>query len=156
MKAIIFDFDGTLVDSMPIWRGLGKKYLKSIGIQSKRGLREQLSRLTMSESINLLIEEYQLSKTVEEVEKDLNNLLRERIDSLKLRPFFQEILDYFKERGVRMCIATANEREHIEAFIIANDLGDYFEFILLIVPWFYLKGMNRLVVLQWLLINQKQ
>lgn len=130
MKAIIFDFDGTLVDSMPIWRGLGKKYLKSIGVVPKRGLREQLSRLTMSESVELLIEEYQLEKTSQEVNQELNDLLRDRIASLKLRPFFQEILEYFKNRGIRMCIATANEREHIEAFIKSNQLEDYFEFIL--------------------------
>ncbi len=129
MKAIIFDFDGTLVDSMPIWRSIGKRYLKSLGVQAKRGLREELSRMTTNESCHYLIDEYQLDKTVDEVKEELNDLLRLKLSSLNLRPYFREILKHFHDRGVKMCIATANEREHIESFIKRHNLSDFFEFI---------------------------
>ena len=34
IKAVIMDIDGTLLDSMPIWEDLGKRYLASLGIQA--------------------------------------------------------------------------------------------------------------------------
>ena len=35
IKGIIFDVDGTLLDSMHIWGELGKRYLASVGIEAK-------------------------------------------------------------------------------------------------------------------------
>ena len=32
IKAAIFDADGTLLDSMPVWNDIGELYLKSIGL----------------------------------------------------------------------------------------------------------------------------
>jgi len=130
MKAIIMDFDGTLVDSMSIWRGLGKIYLKSLGVVPKKDLRDRLSRLTLEESTVYLIEEYNLDKTSEQVKHEINSILRKRFRELELRPYFLNVLSLFKEQGIRMCIATANERMHIEAFLESNQLEDYFEFIL--------------------------
>lgn len=37
IKGIIFDVDGTLLDSMHIWGGLGKRYLSYVGIEAKPG-----------------------------------------------------------------------------------------------------------------------
>lgn len=130
MKAIIFDFDGTLVDTMPIWRSLGTKYLKQLGKEPQAGLREQLSRMTMNESIQFLIDEYGLSKTNQEVAVELNEILKQKFRDLELRKHFQDVLNFFKSKEVTMCIASANEREHIEAFLDANKLHDYFEFVL--------------------------
>ena len=36
VKGIIFDADGTLLNSMPIWENLGELYLKSMGIEDKQ------------------------------------------------------------------------------------------------------------------------
>ena len=38
IKSAIFDVDGTLIDSMPVWHNCGVRYLKSIGIKAEPGL----------------------------------------------------------------------------------------------------------------------
>ena len=40
MKNIIFDLDGTLIDSMPVWNGVGKKFLKDNGVEPPEDIEE--------------------------------------------------------------------------------------------------------------------
>ena len=39
IKAVIFDVDGTLLDSMGIWDDIGGKYLRKIGIEPEPELK---------------------------------------------------------------------------------------------------------------------
>lgn len=36
LQSAIFDMDGTLLDSMPIWRDLGTSVLRGLGIEPSR------------------------------------------------------------------------------------------------------------------------
>ena len=38
LEAAIFDLDGTLLDSMPIWQGLGEKYLLQKNLYKKSSI----------------------------------------------------------------------------------------------------------------------
>ena len=42
IKGAIFDIDGTLLDSMPIWENVGARYLATLGIKAKPDLKERL------------------------------------------------------------------------------------------------------------------
>ena len=50
IKGMIFDADGTLLDSMPIWDDLGVRYLKELGVEAEPGLPEILFRMSLEES----------------------------------------------------------------------------------------------------------
>lgn len=39
LRCAIFDFDGTLFDSMYVWDTLGETYLKVIGVVPREGMR---------------------------------------------------------------------------------------------------------------------
>ena len=45
----IFDIDGTLLDSMPIWENAGARYLATLGIKAKPDLKERLDALSLPE-----------------------------------------------------------------------------------------------------------
>ena len=45
----IFDMDGTLVDSMHYWKGLGRDYLESLGIRPDEKLLWMVKAMTMVE-----------------------------------------------------------------------------------------------------------
>ena len=45
----IFDMDGTLVDSMHYWKGLGRDYLESLGIHTEEHLLGMVKTMTMLE-----------------------------------------------------------------------------------------------------------
>ena len=49
IRAAIFDFDGTIVDSMPVWNDAGKIYLEKLGIKAEDGLGDKLLEMNMKE-----------------------------------------------------------------------------------------------------------
>lgn len=54
IKGIIFDADGTLLDSMRIWAELGERYLTGLGIKAEEGLSDILYPMTLEESSNYI------------------------------------------------------------------------------------------------------
>lgn len=54
IKGIIFDVDGTLLDSMHIWGELGKRHLSFVGIKAKPGLAKILFPMSLDESSEYL------------------------------------------------------------------------------------------------------
>ena len=51
IKGAIFDIDGTLLDSMPIWENAGARYLATLGIKAKPDLKERLDACQKEPSI---------------------------------------------------------------------------------------------------------
>ena len=61
-ELIIFDFDGTLLDSMPMWKHLGSEYIMSQGITPPSDLDEKLVTMTLEQSGMYYIKELGLVK----------------------------------------------------------------------------------------------
>ena len=58
INTAIFDIDGTLLDSSPMWAELGERFLRSRGITPRGGLSDRLLRLSLEEGAELLRREY--------------------------------------------------------------------------------------------------
>jgi len=56
----IFDCDGTLLDSMRMWDNISSDYLRSLGIQPPEDLAEILDPLTFPESVQYLVDHFDL------------------------------------------------------------------------------------------------
>lgn len=54
IKGAIFDFDGTLFDSMYIWDTAGETYLASIGVTPRPGVNEAVCALSLSQTASYL------------------------------------------------------------------------------------------------------
>ncbi|MDE7194521.1 MAG: HAD family phosphatase, partial [Oscillospiraceae bacterium] len=63
----IFDIDGTLLDTSPMWAGLGERFLRSRGITPRGELSEKLLRLSLEEGAELLRREYLQNETAAEI-----------------------------------------------------------------------------------------
>ena len=73
----IFDMDGTVLDSMPIWDHLADHFLLKQGRTPKPELREALRALNMKATAEYLKEQYALLQTGEEIAHALNVLAAE-------------------------------------------------------------------------------
>ncbi|MBE6911248.1 MAG: HAD family phosphatase [Ruminococcaceae bacterium] len=112
VKGVIFDMDGTLTDSMYIWRSAASNYIRSIGKTPSPDLDERVSHKSVFDTIATFREEYGIEGTDEEISAGVFNSVS-RIYSEKV-VLKEGVLDLVKElynKGLLICIATATDRE---------------------------------------------
>lgn len=130
IKCAIFDFDGTLFDSMFIWESVGEIYLRSLGKEPKPTLREDVRALSLYQSACYFRKEYDLPLSEEQIMSGINKTIEHfYINEVMPKPYVTEFLDEMKQKGIPMCIATASDRYQIEAALSRCGMSHYFEAI---------------------------
>lgn len=128
IKAAIFDADGTLLDSMGQWNLVPYKYVKSLGVAADENIAEKLFAMTISEAAEFIIDEYELSVTVEEAVEGMDAIIREFYkNDVKLKDGAGELLEFFKSRGIPMVIGTSTDRDCIEVGLERTGISAYFD-----------------------------
>lgn len=128
IKAAIFDADGTLLDSMGQWNLVPYKYVKSLGVAADENIAEKLFAMTISEAAEFIIDEYELSVTVEEAVEGMDAIIREFYkNDVKLKDGAGELLEFFKSRGIPMVIGTSTDRDCIEVGLERTGISVYFD-----------------------------
>ena len=128
----IFDMDGTLVDSMLYWHNLGQEYLESKGVTGD--LNEVLERskpMTMVESGALFIKEFGLAGTPESVAAEINAVMEGHYrNDVQLKDGAKEYLEQLRQKGIKLCVASATAEDLVSLCLTRLGVRDYFEFLL--------------------------
>lgn len=129
-KAVIFDLDGTLVDSMWMWKDIDIEFLKDYGYECPDDLQKAIEGMSFSETAAYFKERFRLPLALEEIkaiwtEMSLNKYRHE----VPLKHGVREFLQYLKDRGLKAGIATSNGREMVDAVIASLNIGPYFQVI---------------------------
>lgn len=128
IKGAIFDVDGTLLDSMPMWDHAGERYLAGLGITAEPDLEKVLFSLTMEQGATYIKEHYNLDRSITEIRQGINDTIRNFYAyEVMPKPGIVELLQYFHERNIAMTIATSTDRCHIEAALKRLNLFHYFK-----------------------------
>ena len=127
LKGAIFDFDGTLVDSMFIWDTIGEDYLRSLGKEPHEDLKETFMTLTLEEAAEYYRTHYGITLSVKEIVDGVNAMVegiyRTRV---ALKQGVADFLAQLKENGTRMCIATVTDRYLVEETLDRLGILQYF------------------------------
>ncbi|MBK5243682.1 MAG: HAD family phosphatase [Eubacteriaceae bacterium] len=127
IKGAIFDFDGTLLDSMGIWLDLGERYLKWKGLTPASNLYEHLKSLSLLEAAQYFQKEYGLLISEKTIIGEINTLMENDYrNTLLLKDSAEGFLRKLKNAKVKMVIATAIERPLVEAALNRLKIADYF------------------------------
>lgn len=128
IRYAIFDFDGTLFDSMSIWDSVGEIYLHSIGKEARPSLREEVRTMSLFQSACHMKKEYDLSQTVGEIIKGINQTMEDFYRyEIQPKPGVISFLKQLKQCDISMCIATSSDSCLIEAALKRCDMDGFFE-----------------------------
>ena len=128
IKGVIFDVDGVLLNSMPIWENLGDLYLRSLGVEAEKDLGEILFTMSLEEGADYLISQYGLNKTPEEIVEGLNREVRDfYAERVPLKEGVREFLYELNEKKIPMVIATSGDRKNTEAALRRLKVLNYFQ-----------------------------
>ena len=127
-KGAIFDMDGTLMDSMWIWRDIDIEYLGRFGIALPEDLQAKIEGLSFAETAVYFQEHFGITDSIEKIQSDWNDMAidfyRHRIG---MKRGARELLTQMKERGMKIGIATSNSVELTEECLAANGVADLFD-----------------------------
>lgn len=118
-KAILFDMDGLLVDSEPVWFEAEKEMIEAAGYCYADEVREQTIGVRSDEFAEIIYRNYPRvaespAAIIREISTRVLALPRERVPP---RPGADEILRYVAERGIPRAIASSSGQRVIEHFV---------------------------------------
>jgi HAD superfamily hydrolase (TIGR01509 family) len=126
----IFDFDGTLFDSMPAWIGIRELFFSSIGIEMTEDDKEFFRGKFTSEALPLAIDRFQLKMSYEDLLAAFFDYLTQRYLAMAVpKNDIIEFLEKLKAKGVKMGIATASGEPAVIAALEKFGMRHYFSSI---------------------------
>lgn len=131
VKAVIFDLDGSLMDSMWIWKDIDIEYLGRFGISLPHNLQSEIEGKSFSETAVFFKERFQIPDSIEKMKQDWNEMAwKKYIYDVPLKPGADVFLQYCIFHGIKLGIATSNSRELVEAVADARGFGKNFDCIM--------------------------
>lgn len=129
-KAAIFDLDGTLIDSMGIWKVIDEEYLNKYGFDVPENLQEEITHLTIIETAMYFKEKFNIKDDIETIISTWNDMAYSHYsNTIKLKEGVIEFLDYLKSNNIKIGLATSNTQPLLEATLKNNNIYDYFDSI---------------------------
>lgn len=129
-KAVLFDLDGTLVDSMWMWLQIDIEYLARYGYECPDDLQHAIAGMSFSETAVYFKERFQIPDSPEEIKECW---IRMSIDKYRHEVPFKdgafEFLCYCRDHQIRTGIATSNDREIVDALMESLNMDPYLDVV---------------------------
>ncbi len=121
MRHIIFDFDGTLADSLPLVIEIAEELLGPLNLSVAEKTR--LSNMSMRAVIKESGIPY--SRILRLVVKG-RTMLKQRMSELKIIPGLGKEIKTIKIEGYTLYVLSSNSESNIRSFLKRNELANYF------------------------------
>ena len=131
IKACLFDMDGTLLDSMHIWKDIDIEFLGRYGHDLPPTLQREIEGMSFRETACYIKDRFHLPPSIEEIMNIWNEMAFQKYsEEIFFKEGAFEFVKMLKKKGIRTAICTSNSRELVNA--VAEHLGflPYFDTII--------------------------
>lgn len=122
-KAVIFDFDGVIVDSEVIFTSALHDFFLTLGIDADQTLLNQFTGIPVHATIRKIESLLPEKRSEEELQAGLANMYRTCIAGhyAEPMPYVQEFFDLLREKGIRTALGTSRGKDNVMEYI--RDVG---------------------------------
>jgi len=127
IKAIFFDFGGTLIDSLQLWEEIDEKFLGSLNIPVPDRLKDEIEGLSFQQTAVYFKDKFNLSMTEEEIVETWFHLAKEAYkNDVKLLPGAVEILNEIKRKKIDLILLTSNRSALVDSTLERLGISSFF------------------------------
>ncbi len=128
--AVLFDLDGTLVDSMWMWKEIDIEYLGRFGYTCPPDLQKIIEGMSFSETAEYFKSRFQIPDSIDEIKAAWIQMSIEKYrNEVPLKPGALRLLQYLERTGKKAGIATSNGRDMVDAVLESLQICPYFQVI---------------------------
>lgn len=128
--AFIFDCDGTLVNSSPVWGHAQTELLRRHGFDVAVDDFAQFEHLSLEDECQAYHDTWGIGEGGEELYRELSEILMEGYSKVPAREGLLAFLEQAQGAGIAMCVATSTPAELVQSALAGAGLDRYMEFII--------------------------
>lgn len=129
IKGIIFDFDGTLLDSLGMWKNLDIEYLNQRGISKPADLGHAIEGLSFNETASYFKNRFSMEESVDEIVSHWHTYIEEVYPSLPFKASAKNFIERRKKEGYKLAIATSNSKPLVKMALEDKMMERFFPII---------------------------
>ena len=130
VEAVLFDLDGTLVDSMWMWGKVDEEFFENEGMKMPSDFQRQIEGMGFTEVCVFMKEKYKFNLTPQEIGDRLNQMASYKYQhEIKTKEGAVEFVKELKKRGIKTGICSSQSRFLITSCVESNGILQYIDTI---------------------------
>ena len=128
---VIFDLDGTLIDSTSIWSEIDKEFFHSRGMEIPQKYAQEIAHVGLLEAAKITKKKYVPNESVEDIMKEWVDMsIKAYEETIPLKDGALELLETLKQNNIHIALATVNQYEIYNPCLSRLGIDKYFEYII--------------------------
>ena len=129
-QAVIFDLDGTLIDSNGVWEKIDRDFLSRFNIIIPDEEVYKITAMSFEDCAQYFINKLGVPMSTDEIISECSKMaVYEYQHSIRLKPYALDYINFLKKNKIKIGIATASSRELYEPVLKNNGVYELFDAI---------------------------